>query len=577
MNPHDKESKPMDVVTPDEQQPTQEETTAQNPVEESNGLEFFANDTETRLVAIYRPGARAISITEEEVRAQISDLGFDEEHYPLYQDRLRDLVQGIQQRRHFEIEIGGPIDAEVGVFLSYDQTLAGIQITPPLGRGLPASKEMLINALKKSRIKHGIDQELLNKLFAKGPTLHLKETRCYIIAHGKKAIDGKDAELEPLVEQMSERRPQLLKNSKDQVDFRELGDFPVYEADTPLFRISEPVPGENGITVVGKPIKAYNGKEKKIKINKSIQTDPADTRKYSSAIKGLPVFTDYGVHVDNVLQLDEVNIASGNIRFDGSVQVKKGVNPGMHLEATGDIKIGGLVDNATVIAGGSIDIGGGIMGQKSPELAAESPTKENAVVRAKGNINARFIQDAWVESNAHISAQRLIMHSRLWASNSVKLAAMGQLVGGHVIATDYIEAGQIGVPASVPTLLEVGPLDNVRDEMAQVQEKIKEGFDQAKQLKALIHRIREEKRRISPEKKEQILKARDTINQALKDLEQRRQELEEESQARKKARVKALKKAYSGCNIVIANIGRVLKEDFGKTTFYLDAGEITIR
>jgi len=275
--------------------------------------------------------------------------------------------------------------------------------------------------------------------------------------------------------------------------------------------------------------------------------------------------------------LEEVSLGSGNIRFDGSVQVKQGVNPGMLLEATGDVKIGGLVDNATVISGGNVEIAGGVIGQKSPHLNAEQPTRENAVVRAKGMIKARFIQDAWVESNASIFAQTLIMHSRLWASDSIKLSGAGQLVGGHVRATEYIEAGQLGTLASVPTILEVGPLDAVRDEMSQVQQKLREGMAQAQQLKDLIHRIREERRRISPEKKEQILKARETISKAMAGLEQRRQELEDEMQSRRKARVKALKKAYSGCNIVIADIGRVLKEDFGKATFYLESGEILLR
>ncbi len=585
MSPQNKESNHMDVTEElqDDQQPLQtaDQTTddadQQTQEEESDGLEFFANETETRLIALYKPASRAIAINETLIRERLDELGYDEEHYPLYPDRIDDLIKGVQQRRHFEMEIGGPLDAEISVHLSLDQTLASVQITPPLGRGLPASKEMLIKALTNNRVRHGIDIKLIDKLFAKGPTFNSQDTCCYIVAHGKKAVDGQDAEMMPLVEEISERRPKVLKDNNDQVDFKELGDFPVYEAGTSLFHITEPVEGQNGMTVVGKTIKAYQGKDKKVKLDKSVQEDPEQPRHYSSTVKGMPVFTDQGVHIENVLKLDEVSLKTGNVRFDGSIQIKQGVDQGMLIEASGDVKVGGLVENSTIISGGNVEIGGGVLGKKSPESSAKEPTKDNAVIRAKGDVTARFIKDSWVFSGGTISAQRQILQCRLHADNSIKMPAMGQLIGGHVTAGKYIEAGQLGVPAAVATVLEVGPLDDVRAEMAEVQDKIKQGFEQTKQIKALIHRLREENRRISPEKKEQILKARDTVMKAMADLENRRQELEDEAQTRKKAKVKALKKAFSECNVIIANTPYNVKEGFGKTTFYLDAGEVKIR
>ncbi|MBB1487888.1 DUF342 domain-containing protein [Oceanospirillum sp. D5] len=570
----DKENKHMDIT--EELQNTnvhQDEDQAQP----DTGLEYILNEAGTRVIARYQPTQQMLNLTADDISQQVKEAGFPPEDFPLFEDRVRDLVIGIRQRKSFEIELGGPVDANISIHLSMDETLASVQITPPMGKGLPASREAFDTELQKNRIRIGINEELINEIFADGPVLNITEACCYLIAHGKKAIDGKDSDFIPLVEQVSERRPRILKDSQNKADYKELGEFPVYPEETRVFRLTEPVAGIDGMTVTGKPIRAYHGKELKLKMDKTVRPDYEDRRVYVSTVKGMPVFTEKGVHIENVLQVDEVSLATGNVRYDGSIQVKKGVNPGMLVEASGDIRVGGLVDSCTVTAGGNIEVKGGIMGQKSPDLKAEAPTKENAVVRAKGNIQARFIQDAWVESNGSISAQKLIMHSRIWAENSIKLAASGQFVGGHAIAGEYIEGGQLGVPASVPTLLEVGPLDHARDEMSKIQQKIKDGFEQARQLKQLIHRIREEHRRVSPEKKEQILKARDTIKNALKALEHRRQELEETIQTRKKARVKALKKAYSGCNITIADVGRQIKDDFGKTIFYLDAGEIKIR
>lgn len=564
-------------MTIDTDLPEQNIADADVEVAESTGLELFINPAGTRLVARFQPTPHAAALTEDAILAMISEQGYSAEDYPIYPDRLNDLVIGIRQRRSFEIEIGGPIDAEIAVYFSPDKTLAGVRILPPSGKGLPLSRQLFESALQKARIYRGLDHELIERLMTDEALAQVKEEQCYLIAFGQKPKDGQDSELVPLTEQMSERRPKVINALVDQVDFRELGDFPVVEVETPLFRLTEPVAGEDGFSLSGKPIKAYQGKEKKLKLDSSVRPSYEDRRVYVSTVKGMPVFTEQGVHVEQVLKLDEVNMGTGNIRFDGSVLVKKGVNPGMLLEATGDIKIGGLVDNATVISGGNIEVVGGIIGQKSPSLKAEAPTKENAVVRAKGNIKARFIQDAWVESGISISAQKLIMHSRLWATDQIKLAGAGQLVGGHAIAGTLIEAGQLGTLASVPTILEVGPLDAIREEVIQVQNKLKEGAAQAKQLRELIHRIKEEKRKLTPEKKEQILKARDTISNAIAALEQRRSELDQEVQARKKGRVRGIKKAHSGCNIIISDVSRILKEDFGKAVFYLEGGEILLR
>ncbi|OPX55425.1 Protein of unknown function [Oceanospirillum multiglobuliferum] len=546
-------------------------------VTESTGLELFINPAGTRLAAHFQPVPNSAALSEEQILAMIAEQGYSEEDYPIYPDRLKDLVIGIRQRRSFEIEIGGPTDGDVSIYFAQDKTLAGVRILPPSGKGLPLSRQLFDSALQKARIYRGLDHELIEKIMSDEALAQVREEQCYLIAFGQKPKNGQDSELVPLTEQISERRPKVINDQIDQVDFRELGDFPVVEVETPLFRLTEPVAGEDGFSLSGKPIKAYQGKEKKLKLDSSVKPSYEDRRVYISTVKGMPVFTEQGVHVEQVLKLDEINMGTGNIRFDGSVLVKKGVNPGMLLEATGDIKVGGLVDNATVISGGNVEIVGGIIGQKSPSLKADAPTKENAVVRAKGNVKARFIQDAWVESNGSISAQKLIMHSRLWAAHQVKLAGAGQLVGGHVIAGTLIEAGQLGTLASVPTILEVGPLDAIREEVIQVQNKLKEGAAQMKQLRDLIHRIKEEKRKISPEKKEQILKARDTISNVIAALELRRSELEQEVQTRKKGRVRGIKKAHSGCNIIISDVSRILKEDFGKTTFYLEGTEILLR
>ena len=107
-----------------------------------------------------------------------------------------------------------------------------------------------------------------------------------------------------------------------------------------------------------------------------VQVALEDSNLLKATVVGQPVLVSHGVMVEPVLRLAEVNLASGNIYFDGTVQIDGEVTQGMKVQAKGDIEVGGTVDGGLLDAGGDIRVAGGIIA--------------GAQVKAHGAVSARF-------------------------------------------------------------------------------------------------------------------------------------------------------------------------------------------
>ena len=78
---------------------------------------------------------------------------------------------------------------------------------------------------------------------------------------------------------------------------------------------------------------------------------------------GLPSFNGNSVQVDDVMQLNNVDVSTGHVKFKGSVIVTGNVGEGMKVTCTGDITVGGYVDSAELYADGNITVQKGCIGR----------------------------------------------------------------------------------------------------------------------------------------------------------------------------------------------------------------------
>lgn len=561
-----------------------EELMLSTPTPEELGLSF-REEQDGDFWVTYQPSGLALPLEAEQFPHVMMLAGYSASKNPVDSAALATLLESIRRGQATDMRLGGPVNARVEVYTSVNQMLAGVVVYPAQGKGHDLSRDMLNTSLKDSKIVRGLLDESLDELTDPSIQKKLRETGqpvCMLVAYGESAYDGDDAWLETLLDEIVDRRPQM--DDEGHVDFLELGDFPHVIADQVLVRRHPPTEGKSGWTVTGKTIKGRNGKDLSLKAtDDTVKLAPGDNDLLLSAVSGMPVVHEKGAHIEQILKIEEVGLKTGHIRFDGSVHIKGNVNPGMKVEVSGDVKVGGLVEAAYIKAGGMIEVGGGIIGRKRSEQDNKAAAKDenakidDAFIEAGSIVKARFIQEAKVIAGQEIIVQKQILHSEVKAGIKVHMPGRGAIVGGVTQAQQLIDVAVTGAPANMPTKLLVGDTSDIRSQIAVVNNQLKQIEIQKQQLKELVAKIKQSRKAITEEKKQQILTARDTLKvkedeayEALKSFEKQLTEVQT-------SRVQIRKTCYPGSQIEIDEASFSPRNDLGKVTFFLRDGEVNMR
>ena len=143
------------------------------------------------------------------------------------------------------------------------------------------------------------------------------------------------------------------------------------------------------------------------------------------------------IAVYDVLEIKgDVNFNTGNIDFDGYVNIKGTVEDNFIVKATKDVEISGVYGiggvNLIESTEGSIYIRGGVAG------------KNKAKIKCKGNLYAKFIADAEVICEGSVYVGFYIRNSRIRATQVIVESGRGQIVGGLIDADVRVESADIG-------------------------------------------------------------------------------------------------------------------------------------
>ncbi|OEH85961.1 hypothetical protein BHU72_03425 [Desulfuribacillus stibiiarsenatis] len=426
--------------------------------------------------------------------------------------------------------------------------------------------DILKNALNKAKISYGIIEELLldiskNVLTFRGSSL--------TIAKGVPSENGIDGYIELLRDDLDKKSaPLLLKDGR--VDFYHVKDIPTVLRGEEIARKIPPVPGKSGTDVYGHEIKPKVGKDPRFPVGKNVVVNQEGTSIYA-LIDGQVSITERGkINVFSVYEVHgDVDFSTGNIDFVGSVLVNGNILTGFSVKAKGDIRVKGNIEGANVEAEGSIEILGGIIGYN----------KGN--VRSKQNLKASFIQNANVTVDNTIIVTDSIMHSHVNAGKMVSLEGQKALiVGGLIRAGEEVIARVIGNSMATPTEIEVGVHPELRSELVEIREKLKDiaaNYDKSDQALVMLNRLKDAGR-ITPDKEVIREKLESSLN-SMKEFKQhasiRMQEIEQILQDSSNARVKVGANIYPGVKLVIGNEIKYIRDLTSRVIFYKSDGEIT--
>ena len=369
---------------------------------EFSGLTLSVDDN--RLIAYISASEARAFLEPDSLRALLAEAGFGSWH--LSEGALQALIEHFNSSTsELKLPIGERSDASFKLEMAQDAMQVWADFIPSYG-GIALDPNDVYQALEETGVVVGIDSSAVSVACASDSA-----ERILVAA-------GQPAEAIPMV-----------------------------TAEQPLMRRIPPTTGTAGRNVRGEVIEPVPGQDALFDEGLiGAYVDKEDANLLRAVFSGQPVRAGNGVNVEQVLNISHVNMASGNISFDGTVNIEGDVSPGMKVHASGDIVVGEVVDGAELDAGGDIRVAGGIISQ--------------ARVHAGGSVSARFVESAHVFSGTIIAIDDSALQSELQANNQIVVGVSspqrGRLAGGSAKAMMLIKTPILGSQTGGVTHLVLG-------------------------------------------------------------------------------------------------------------------------
>ncbi len=340
--------------------------------------------------------------------------------------------------------------ARIIVEMTRDRMKATIRYDTRDGARLP-TKDMVMAALSEAGVVYGINEDSIETGIA--------SLTPFVAAEGLMPIPGENAYIDRKFNLGIQGKPII--DEYGRADYKDLNLFVLAkENQTLAIRIPQ-TKGTPGKNILGEIVPAQNGRPCPMPEGKN--TKVVGEHRLIATVNGQIVDKGSRISVDPRLEIKGgVGVQTGDIDFDGTVQIKGDVEQGFKVTATGDIEIKGSINGAEV-RGRNVYISGGVTGADRAKVFAEHDVRtafaENALIEAGNDI---FIADIALHSQIR-AGKRLIMEDK-----------HGQITGGHAVAGEVVSVKIIGNSSFVVTKVSVGVDPNLQKEYQELRKVYKE-------------------------------------------------------------------------------------------------------
>lgn len=456
----------------------------------------------------------------------------------------------------FVVQVAQRVDASFSIRVAKDDMLAEVCITQARG-GKSATVDDLVQALTKAGVVAGTDPAQLAQ------AVQRTDGAWSVVAQGTLPENGLDVRFEELIVHTANRTPKV--NDSGMIDYREHGNIDVVTPGTALMRRHPATPGKDGQTVRARVLSARPGHDAPFApALTGTATAQDDPNLLQANVTGQPVLVERGVMVEQVLTVAEVNMASGNIHFDGSVQVKGDVVQGMKIEASGDIMVGGMVDGGFLHAGGDIHVTGGVIA--------------HATLIAGGAVSARFAQDVKIRSGTVLSLADMALECELESFNQIVIGAQskgrGRLVGGKATAMMLLSVPILGSSKASLTRVVVGANAELTERYEALEKLLEKEKADEEALEKLLKQVTAAKdpKGLLPRIQASRQHAMQVWGQSLMDKKALEQEIAHEQEARIEVSVGV----EGSVDLVFGTQTARLRKEFAAGSFALEPTEMVI-
>jgi len=343
---------------------------------------------------------------------------------------------------------------DLSVEVAQDESEAFIELLAPEHDGPYLEQEYVKKKLAEAGVVHGIDEETLNMVInARNYNVP------YTVALATPQVDGEDGRL-VFHFSTDERTGSPVEISGGRVDLRTLDLFVSCTEGQLLISRTPAVEGKPGITVRGNAIKQRPGKDALLPKGKNISYNDDKTEMYASC-SGMVEYVNNSINVSNVYKINgDCDTRIGNIDFDGSVIITGSVRSGYTIKATDGINVGGCVESAKLIAGGNVEVKGGMQGSG------------RGMIEAGGSVTIMYVEQGAIVADGSVKVD-VSIHSRIETGGSLHATGRrGAIIGGHAAVAGDVFANYLGAVSNTRTEVVVGAMPRKRARLAVIEKEL---------------------------------------------------------------------------------------------------------
>jgi uncharacterized protein len=347
---------------------------------------------------------------------------------------------GKNQSNRQMVTYGSLNDGNISFLFSDNDLEVHADFLPPLMNGTPLNIKIITDILESVNLVYGVKWDAI-ELALEECNASRRQVRDVLIAVGE-AAEVEIAEYYEL-NHIFHKKPERKTDHKERIDYREISPFTIVKKGQVLATLKPRRPGKEGMTVRGVPMPFGS-------ITPEGVTGGTNTRidgnNIVAAIHGQLIIENKTIlNVQDTLVIKgAVDYSTGNIVFPGDVFINGPVSDGFKIFAGGSLTIKQTLDLTRVVTKGDILVSGGIVG------------KGAALIKSGGSIRTKFIEKCRVAARNSVLVDLEILHSDVFALNTIEMGEKGKIVGGNIYAVHSLRTGAVGRKGSPPTHIHCG-------------------------------------------------------------------------------------------------------------------------
>lgn len=456
-----------------------------------------------------------------------------------------------------------PVNEKVMIQIAQDRLSAKGVFYPPSEGGLTMTKQEIIAEMVKCGIKYGVAEHNLERF------LNTRDyTETYVVAEATLQVEGADAVIKYFFNTDLTRKPKL--NEDGSVDFHNLDLISSVREGELLAELTPAVNGKPGIDVCGGLLRPAKVKQRILRHGKNIRLSEDGLKAYSE-VNGHAMLEDDQLFVSNVYEVSaNVDTTVGDLVYEGDVLVHGNVIAGYKIQAKGDITVEGVVEGATLIAGGQIILKRGVQGMG------------RGLLQAEGNVISKFIENVTVEAGGYVTADA-ILHSNVTAKGDITVdGKKGLIVGGNIRSGASVSARELGSSMGTVTAVEVGIDPAIVEEYRSLEKELAASAEEMEKLMLTLTSLAKKLRMGEKLQGDKLLQfkvsnaQREALLKRDEEIKGRMDVLRGAIDSYEGGTVKVHGNVYNGCKIIISNAIFYVKQEISYCRFIKRQGEIKV-